>query len=371
MKNLGFSFRGLPTKEENGKVQADLDKVKMMVDIFIAGGYTYFDTAYVYMDYLSELYLKECVVNRYKREEFLVADKLPLKLLRREGDQERIFQEQLRKCGVTYFDYYLLHDVNMDSIETADQFDSFGFINRMKEEGKVRHTGFSFHGTPELLDQILTSHPELDFVQLQLNYFDWTNACIQSGRCYEIARSHGKDIVGMEPIKGGALAKIPKEADELLKKMHPDWSPAAWAIRYAASKEGVIAVLTGTSDLNQLVDNTENMQSFRPLDWVEEDFVDQVKDVLDMANPIQCINCGHCMRICPKELPIPQYIALDNAEQLANHATHEIHQMYYRNLIRTNNKASTCTGCKQCEKICPRKLNISDAMKETGHMFED
>ena len=237
----------LPLAESGNFAAVDVAEVERMVDTFLERGFTYFDTAYMYHDFRSECVVREALVERHPRERFTLATKLPTMFLKAEGDQERIFDEQLSKCGVDYFDYYLLHNLNISNYETVERFDSFAFAARMKAEGRIRHLGFSFHDSAELLDEILTAHPETEFVQLQINYLDWDNESIQSRRCYEVARRHGKPIVVMEPVKGGSLAKVPAAAERLLRAVHPDRSPASWAIRYAASLEGVMMVLSGMS----------------------------------------------------------------------------------------------------------------------------
>ena len=265
MRKLGFGCMRLPLAEAGNFKAVDIAEVERMVDTFLERGFTYFDTAYMYHDFHSECVVREALVERHPRSSFTLATKLPTMFLKAEGDQERIFAEQLSKCGVDYFDYYLLHNLNTANYRTVERFDSFAFAARMKAEGRIRHVGFSFHDSAELLDEILAAHPETEFVQLQINYLDWDNESIQSRMCYEVARPHGKQVEVMEPVKGGALARVPDEAERLYRDLRPDLPPASWAIRYAASLDDVMMVLSGMSSLEQLLDNTSYIQSFEPL----------------------------------------------------------------------------------------------------------
>lgn len=274
-KKLGFGFMRLPIAGSASDAPVDAEALNAMVDAFLARGFTYFDTAYMYHGFKSELYLKDSLVARHPRASFTVATKLPTMFLKEEGDQERIFAEQLGKCGVGYFDYYLLHNLNVSHYAIAERFSSFAFIKRLKDEGKIRNIGFSFHDTADLLDRILAAHPEVDFVQLQINYVDWDSESVQSRKCLEVARKHGKPVIVMEPVKGGTLARIPETAESLLRGMLPSMSIPSWAIRFAASQEGVVMVLSGMSTMEQLLDN---------------------------------VGCGACERACPQKIPVMEFL---------------------------------------------------------------
>ena len=369
MKKLGFGMMRLPLLNEEDKKSIDKKTVCQMVDTFMERGFTYFDTAYMYHEYESERAMKDVLVTRKDRDSYTLASKLPVMQLKEKEDMERIFNEQREKCGVEYFDYYLLHALDAEHYKTVKRLDCFGFAMQKKAEGKVKHVGFSFHDSAEVLDQILTEHPEAEFVQLQLNYLDWEDAKVQSRKCYETAVKHGKKVVVMEPVKGGTLAKLPKKSEDVLKALHPDWSAASWAIRFVASLENVMVVLSGMSTPEQMDDNTAYMKEFEPLTEKEKQvLLGEVVDSIHEAAKIPCTACRYCVEGCPMNIAIPEYFALYN-DEITDKGNPE-HAKRYAELTKEHGKASDCVECGQCEGACPQHLPAITWLKKVAEVFE-
>lgn len=373
MKQLGFGMMRLPLKDPKEQTQVDRAQAQSMMDAFLESGFTYVDTAYFYHGGESERVVKDILTSRYPRENYVLADKMPLLHLKVKGTVEKqaaIFDEQLAKCGVAYFDRYLLHSMNKEYYQLAKRLDTFGFLMKKKEEGKLHHLGFSFHDKAELLDQILTEHPETEFVQLQINYLDWEDERIQSRKCYETAVRHGKKVVVMEPVKGGRLAKLPEEAEKLLREVHPDWSPATWAIRFAASLPEVEVVLSGMSDMAQVADNTGFMADFQPLTEEETALLAKVAEILSALPAVECTACRYCVAGCPRDIPIPDYFALYNGDQMALRQGLPVRKADYERLAASGGKASACVSCRQCEQACPQHLKIVDHLARVAKTYE-
>lgn len=369
-KKLGFGCMRLPLVNPDDPKSIDMELMCQMVDAFLERGFTYFDTAYMYHLHQSEIALREALVKRHDRDTFTLATKLPISFLKEREDVERIFAEQQEKCGVDWFDYYLLHNVNRGNYGLIEEFDCFPFAARMKAEGKVRQTGFSYHDSAALLDEILTAHPEVDFVQLQINYIDWEDDGIQSRKCYETAVKHGKKVVVMEPVKGGRLAHVPEDVESMFKAADPKMSMPSWAIRYAASLDNVMMVLSGMSNMEQLLDNMNYMEDFVPLNHGEQEMALRAAKMIRKSTAIACTACRYCVEGCPMNIAIPEYFALYNAEQLEMNKGSDMQGIYYRHYTLANGKASDCIGCKKCENSCPQHLPVVEYLKQVAERFE-
>ena len=372
MKKLGFGMMRLPLKSGDQK-DIDYEQLNRMVDTFLERGFEYFDTAWMYHEHVSETAVRECLVKRYPRECFRLATKLPVFMLTCAEDMQRIFDKQCEKCGVEYFDNYLLHNLNSGDYAAVEKYNCFGFARKLKEQGKIRHYGFSFHDTPELLDKILTEHPDAEFVQLQINYLDWDSEGVQSRRLWEVARRHDKPIIVMEPVKGGTLASVPPQAEGLLRSVHPDMSVPSWALRFAAGLDGVFMVLSGMSSMEQLEDNTSFMQDFVPPDENELNTVKKVASIIKGTGAIACTACRYCTENCPKNIPIPDYFSLYNLDVIESRTSTSgwtTQQNYYENYTRTYGKASDCIKCGACERHCPQHLPIRELLVKVAEKFE-
>lgn len=365
---LGFGMMRLPKWEQKSGQPLKQGLTARMVRHFLQEGYTYFDTAWMYCNFQSENMLKSVLTDRYPRDSFTVADKLHAGFLKTKEDRDRIFSEQLRKTGLAYFDYYLIHDVREEHYRIYNELDCFTWLQEKKKQGLVREIGFSFHDNAAFLEQVLSEHPEMEFVQLQLNYLDWEDNEVQSRACYEVARRFGKPIVVMEPIRGGKLANLPEPLQLRLSNVHPEWSDAEWALRFAASRPGVRTVLSGMSTLRQVMENTRFMKDADSLSEQDEQLLLEVAEQLRDMKQIPCTGCNYCTGVCPQKIGIPTLFSLLNmASSDARHAQ----EAYDADAKDGGIAASACIGCGQCEAVCPQELSIRELLAQADERFGD
>lgn len=368
-KKLGFGCMRLPMSEGTvgGEGVVDTRQVCAMVDAFLEQGFCYFDTAHGYIAQKSEPTVRQCLVERHPRDRFLLTDKLSGTFFQTEEEIRPFFESQLEITGAGYFDFYLMHALNANQYQKFTECNAFQVAQQLKNEGKIRHVGISFHDTPEVLEQILSEHPEIEVVQIQFNYADLEDPKVQSLAVYEVCRRHGKPVIVMEPVKGGNLVKLPDDARAVLDALHGG-SPASYAIRFAAGFPGMLMVLSGMSTPEQVQDNISFMKDFKPLDETELAAIAKVQEIFRSKNLIQCTGCRYCTDGCPKQIAIPELFATMNAKQIY----HDWHTDYYYNAVYAlpGHKASDCVKCGKCESVCPQHLPIRQLLENVAKEFE-
>lgn len=363
---LGFGMMRLPLTDPENKARINVDATKQMVDTFLEAGFTYFDTAFPYHDGRSETVLREVLTDRCPRESFEVATKLPIFNLTTEEEMKRVFEEQFRRCGVEYFDRYLVHNVNGDTLRAADHIGVWDFVAVQKKAGRLKSVGFSFHDDADLLEKFLCDHPEMEFVQLQINYLDWDDAAVQSRRCYETARAHGLPVIVMEPVRGGTLADLP---EEFASQIGSSSDQAALALRYAAELDGVVMTLSGMSTPQQLADNVRLFNHMEPLTDGEKAMLPEIVKALRAGIRVPCTACDYCSG-CPQNIPIPRYFSLFN-DYKVNDSGFSSQQMYYENAVAQGfGRADDCIACHQCEQECPQHIHIVEKMADVSKTFD-
>ncbi len=372
-RKLGFGLMRLPLKDANNQESIDYEELNKMVDAFIENGFTYFDTALMYHNGISEKAVKKAIVDRYPRESFTITTKMHAGFFKTKEEMDEVFKGQLERTGAGYFDYYLVHDVNRESYPKHEECETFKWAMTKKEEGLIKHVGFSFHDSPEFLEKVLTEHPEAEFVQLQINYLDWKSPAINSEKCHEVAKKFGKKIFVMEPVKGGTLVNVPEEVEKMYKEADPDASMASWAIRYAASLDNVEIVLSGMSNLSQLKDNMSYMRDFQPLSEAEKEMVNKAGDIIRSDIKIPCTGCSYCTFKCPMKIDIPRFFSLYNMDlKQGNERGGWSPQVEYYNLhCMSNSKPGDCIKCGKCEQMCPQHLQIREFLEEVKYHFGD
>ena len=358
-RNFGFGCMRLPMVD--GEV--DKEAFNLMIDTFIEAGFNYFDTAHGYIDGKSEKAIKACLTSRYSRDSYILANKLSDWFFETEAEVRPFFEQQLEICGVEYFDFYLFHALNRNSYKKHKACNTFEIVKQLKNEGRVKHIAMSFHDTADILDMILTEQPQIEVVQLQINYLDYDDPGVQSKKCYDVAVKHGKKVIVMEPVKGGALVNLPDAAVSEFKKLS-DAAPVSYALRYAASFPEVFMVLSGMGNMEMMESNIKTMYPFVPLNEKELEATDKARDIIRKYKQIPCTKCRYCAEVCPKNVPIADLFAVYNEYALAKVTKKDTRT----SLSSFEVKADDCIECGKCEAICPQNIQIRQKLKELAKL---
>lgn len=363
-KKLGFGLMRLPVIGE----EVDIATTKAMVDTFMEAGFIYFDTAHGYLGGKSELAIRECLTSRYPRESYILTNKLSTNFFETNEQIRPLLDQQLKACGVDYFDFYLMHAQDVAIYAKFKACRAYETALQLRSEGKFKHFGISFHDRPELLDQILTEYPQIEVVQIQLNYLDYDDSSVQSRKCLDVCHKHGKKVIVMEPVKGGSLVNLPEDAQNVLRKLGGG-SNASYAIRFAAGQKDVIIVLSGMNTVEMVMDNCGYMADFQPLNEKEQAAIGQVRDIIRSYNTIACTGCRYCTEVCPQSIPIPGFFACYNTKKIFNNWNTD----YYFHQINAweGSTISDCLKCGLCEGSCPQHLPIRDLLDTVREEFAD
>ena len=353
-KNLGFGCMRL--KKIDDKV--DYEEFNRMIDAFMAAGFNYFDTAHGYIDQQSEPSIRDCLVARYKRDEYVLADKLSEWYFEKEEDILPLFESQLKLCGVDYFDFYLFHCITRVSYEKHKRCHSFEIVQQLKEQGKIKHIALSFHDTADVLDRVLTEQPYIEAVQLQINYLDYDDPGIQSKACYDVAVKHGKKVIVMEPVKGGHLVNLPDKAAKVFDELGGG-SYASYALRYAASYPNVFMVLSGMGNTDMMQENIRTFSPFVPFSKEEFEAVDQVRKIIREERQVPCTKCNYCAEVCPKNIPISEIFSVYNQYLAAKITVGEAQDAFPKD----RSTAAECIKCGKCVTVCPQNIDVRQYME--------
>lgn len=367
---FGFGCMRLPTTDDNDPTSVNQELFTQMVDLYMEKGFNFFDTSYAYHDGTSETAIRKALVERYPRESFEICDKMPTWLLTNEKDNDKFVNEMLERLGITYFDVFLVHNINTPWLKNAINANTFEYVKKMKEDGIARKIGFSFHEKADLLKEFLEEYGDMfDVVLLELNYLDWEDSSIEAHKCYDLCVEYGLDVYVMEPLKGGVIVNPPEDIKNDFKEFNPDKSIASLAIRFCASLDNVKIVLSGINKMEDLIDNCDTYENFKPIDKTEEEFLEKMAQKLASKLAVACSECGYCVDSCPEMIPIPEYLSLYNTSK--NQPESNIYKLYFEKIADENVAASECTFCGSCIDYCTQQIDIPSVLEEAIEHFEN
>lgn len=367
---FGFGCMRLPTTDDNDPTSVNQELFTQMVDLYMEKGFNFFDTSYAYHDGTSETAIRKALVERYPRESFEICDKMPTWLLTNEKDNDKFVNEMLERLGITYFDVFLVHNINTPWLKNAINANTFEYVKKMKEDGIARKIGFSFHEKADLLKEFLEEYGDMfDVVLLELNYLDWEDSSIEAHKCYDLCVEYGLDVYVMEPLKGGVIVNPPEDIKNDFKEFNPDKSIASLAIRFCASLDNVKIVLSGMNKMEDLIDNCDTYENFKPIDKTEEEFLEKMAQKLASKLAVACSECGYCVDSCPEMIPIPEYLSLYNTSK--NQPESNIYKLYFEKIADEKVAASECTFCGSCIDYCTQQIDIPSVLEEAIEHFEN
>lgn len=367
---FGFGCMRLPTTDDNDPTSVNQELFTQMVDLYMEKGFNFFDTSYAYHDGTSETAIRKALVERYPRESFEICDKMPTWLLTNEKDNDKFVNEMLERLGITYFDVFLVHNINTPWLKNAINANTFEYVKKMKKDGIARKIGFSFHEKADLLKEFLEEYGDMfDVVLLELNYLDWEDSSIEAHKCYDLCVEYGLDVYVMEPLKGGVIVNPPEDIKNDFKEFNPDKSIASLAIRFCASLDNVKIVLSGMNKMEDLIDNCDTYENFKPIDKTEEEFLEKMARKLASKLAVACSECGYCVDSCPEMIPIPEYLSLYNTSK--NQPESNIYKLYFEKIADEKVAASECTFCGSCIDYCTQQIDIPSVLEEAIEHFEN